>query len=136
MTRCIAQRIWAKVEVDESGCWIFTGAKTNGYGFVAAADRRMAYPHRVMYEVLVGPIPEGLDIDHLCRVRACCNPHHLEPVTRQVNLLRGETLTAAHKAGRDCGFERCCGCRRFRRADLDEVLTPVEPVAPTGEDAA
>ena len=58
--------------------------------------------HRVIWTAERGPIPAGLDIDHLCRTRACCNPDHLEPVTRQVNLLRGETTTAARAAITHC----------------------------------
>lgn len=50
--------------------------------------------HRVVYELLVGPIPEGLQLDHLCRNRVCGNPDHLEPVTNRENWIRGENLTA------------------------------------------
>jgi hypothetical protein len=90
--RPVFERVMARVRVDESGCWIFTGAlSTSGYGRVGRGARAegLAQTHRVTYEHLVGPIPEGLDIDHLCRVRACCNPAHLEPVTRRENCLRG-----------------------------------------------
>lgn len=71
--------------VDASGpCWIWTGARsTNGYG-----NWRGRLVHRLAYELLVGPIPDGLTIDHLCRVRNCVNPDHLDPVTLAVNLSR------------------------------------------------
>ena len=76
--------------VDMSGeCWVWTAYLNHaGYGQMALDGVR--HPaHRAVYMVLVGPIPEGLDLDHLCRNRACVNPDHLEPVTRSVNLSRG-----------------------------------------------
>lgn len=77
-------------EVDEaSGCWLWKGAKSKGgYGYL----RVMGTPtqaHRVFYERHKGAIPEGLHIDHLCRVRGCVNPDHLEPVTLAENGRRG-----------------------------------------------
>ncbi len=67
------------------GCWLWTGAlNSNGYGMGATG----VSAHRLAYEWMVGPIPYGRDLDHLCRNRACVNPHHLEPVTRSVNVLR------------------------------------------------
>lgn len=72
-----------------SGCWLWTGnLSDNGYGVVEVRDRRRR-AHRVAYELVHGPIPSGLEPDHLCRVRCCINPAHLEPVTRQLNTLRG-----------------------------------------------
>lgn len=83
-------------------CWLWTGAKSGGYGHIwlTGIGHRMA--HRVNYEYHVGPIPEGLDLDHLCRVRACVNPSHLEPVTHQENVLRGEAPTAVNAAKVEC----------------------------------
>lgn len=75
------------------GCWIWTGAtNSNGYGHIATGDRPYKgsiVAHRAAYVIHRGPIPEGLDLDHLCRVRRCVNPWHLEPVTRRENSLRG-----------------------------------------------
>lgn len=76
--------------IDASGdCWEWTGyLNTNGYGTVNIGNApRLA--HRVVWTVLVGPIPEGLELDHLCRVRHCVNPDHLEPVTNAENKRRG-----------------------------------------------
>lgn len=86
MTRL--ERFWARV--DKSGdCWLWTGSRSgNGYGRLWL-NKHMIYAHRFAYELLVGPIPEGLQIDHLCRVRHCVNPAHLEPVTQGVNIRRG-----------------------------------------------
>lgn len=75
----------------ESECWEWTGKQyPNGYGQHRPNRRLKAFmAHRVVYELLVGPIPQGLDLDHLCRNRLCVNPEHLEPVTRSVNIRRG-----------------------------------------------
>lgn len=82
---------WAKV--DTSGaCWLWTGATVqNGYGKVKrrAISPSPLYAHRYAYEQLVGPVPHALQLDHLCRVRLCVRPDHLEPVTAKVNLNRG-----------------------------------------------
>lgn len=75
--------------VTESGCWIWTaGVNHSGYGIIGINQfPRLA--HRVAYELLKGEIPEGLVLDHLCRVPSCCNPSHLQPVTDRENFLRG-----------------------------------------------
>lgn len=95
-------RLLAKVVVDLDGCWIFGGALRNGYGVLGRGGRLdgLVYAHRVAYEHFTGPIPDGLHIDHLCRVRACCNPQHLEAVTqaennRRAGLARRSKETAA-----------------------------------------
>jgi len=82
-----------KIAVDERGCWVWQNACNNkGYGQVGVGGK-VCSTHRVAYELLVGPIPAGLHIDHLCRNRACCNPAHLEPVTNKVNSERSERAT-------------------------------------------
>lgn len=133
-TTCV--EVWALVNskvtrTSDEGCWIYTGQHDRyGYGKHRAPGGVWVAPHRVAYEALVGPIPEGLVIDHLCRVRDCVNPDHLEPVTSRVNTMRGETI-AAHRAARThCvsghpftddnthlrpnGTRQCIECRRLR----------------------
>ncbi len=79
----------AKVKIIPSGCWDYMGTKgNNGYGCLWH-DGHSTFAHRFAYQLFVGPIPEGLEIDHLCRNRKCVNPDHLETVTKKENLLRG-----------------------------------------------
>ncbi len=86
----LPKRFWSKAHVADNGCWEWTGTKyTQGYGSFIVDGRRCP-AHRVAYETLVGPIPEGLECDHLCRNRPCVNPAHIEPVTSSVNTLRGD----------------------------------------------
>lgn len=90
-------------------CWLWVGAKQGkGYASFGWGGRRpngnsrTVLAHRFAYEVLVGPIPAGLTLDHLCRNHACVNPDHLEPVTNKVNVLRGEGLTARYASATRC----------------------------------
>ena len=82
------ERFWEKVEKTD-GCWRWLGATTKGYGQFWDNKRSPAKAHRVAYEMCVGPIPEGLHIDHLCCNPICVNPEHLEPVTNRENVQRG-----------------------------------------------
>lgn len=111
-------------EVQADGCWRWTGTVQNvGYGTMKIFGG-YALAHRLAYELFVGPIPDGLVIDHLCRVRLCVNPAHLEPVTYQENILRGRGLAAQNAAKTHCpqGHSlsgdnvRICGGRRQCRA--------------------
>ena len=90
MTPDELQRFEAKVErMPDGGCWIWTASRKRfGYGQFFLR-RRIRPAHRVAYEHFVGPIPAGLQLDHLCRQPACVNPAHLEPVTAAENLRRG-----------------------------------------------
>jgi hypothetical protein len=81
-------KFWSAVDRSANSCWEWQGSLNNsGYGFVYF-DGRNQGAHRVAYALTIGPIAEGLELDHACRNRACCNPDHLEPVTRAVNMER------------------------------------------------
>jgi hypothetical protein len=89
--------------IDTTGdCWQWTGSTTDqGYGFFYLGAEKV-YAHRWFYELVAGPIPDGLVIDHRCRNRACARPSHLEPVTNAENILRGEGFGAKNAAKTTC----------------------------------
>lgn len=92
----ILDRLADKFEIADSGCWLWTAAKNPaGYG-VVSRDRRARLAHRVVYEVVVGPIPDGSDLDHLCSTPACIHPDHLEPVSHGENMRRAYWATRTH----------------------------------------
>ena len=92
------------IDKDRSdGCWLWRGkCLASGYGYLSV-EGQTTFAHRVSYEYHVGPIPEGLHIDHLCRVRNCVNPEHLEPVTHKENHRRGMRATASGSNAIPCG---------------------------------
>lgn len=95
-------RFWANVEKGDD-CWTWLGRRGGGnarYGVLGVNYRRV-YAHRFSYELLVGPIPDGLTIDHLCRNTLCVNPDHLEPVTLQENIRRANILHPCSVCGRE-----------------------------------
>ena len=111
-------------------CFVYSGPFRDGYGLITR-DGRTVNVHRAVWEELVGPIPEGMTLDHLCRNRPCWWPDHLEVVTRRVNTLRGEGLAAQNARKNACpeghpftkentyllnGSRHCreCGRRRTR----------------------
>lgn len=143
----VAERFWSKVDrhgpipssrPELGPCWIWTASTNYGYGkfhFDTASRPKRSMPaHRWSYETLVGAIPIGLDLDHLCRVPRCVNPSHLEPVTRRENLRRGNHVLPppnnqthcihGHLLGGDNVYPRpnhpswrsCATCRRLRHA--------------------
>jgi len=95
---------WEKVQLGD-GCWEWTGSHyPNGYGRVrlTIGDQAFSVAHRVAYTLKVGPIPDGLVLDHLCRNKGCVNPSHLEPVTFRENLMRGDSPTANNLVKTHC----------------------------------
>lgn len=115
-------------------CWYFAGTiDGQGYGRIKTTRERSAEAHRVLYEIWVSEVPEGLVLDHLCRIRHCVNPAHLEPVTIKENILRGRAArlgsrTSTHCTGghryvegsfyirNDNGSRRCRECENRRHA--------------------
>lgn len=87
------ERFWAKVDRrSDAECWLWLAATAGaGYGQFGANGKSVR-AHRYAYEALVGPIPDGLEIDHLCNIRLCVNPGHMEPVTHAENVRRGLRL--------------------------------------------
>jgi hypothetical protein len=91
--------------IDFSGdCWEWTRATSKGYGVVGRGSRSagLEQAHRAVWMLLVGPIPDGLILDHLCRNTLCCNPDHLEPVTPAVNKARGYGMSVLHSMRDTC----------------------------------
>jgi hypothetical protein len=115
-------RFWAKVDRENhpGGCWIWLGGTCNGYGwFFVGSGRRQVYAHRWAWEDANGEIPEGLEVDHLCRERRCVRPSHLDVVTSAENhgrSIRARRAWAIHgttgKYGQGC---RCSLCRQWSR---------------------
>lgn len=94
------ERFWSRVEKTET-CWLWKGPLNNGYGAVRAFNQA-TNPHRAAWRLLVGPIPPTMQIDHLCRVRNCVNPAHMEIVTGKVNTLRGNSTSARNAVKTHC----------------------------------
>ncbi|MGF7124072.1 HNH endonuclease signature motif containing protein [Rhodococcus sp. BE178] len=119
-------RLLRRAEVDVNGCWRWTGPlNPAGYGSTIRAWRKGWLPHRLAYTVMVAPIPDGLQIDHLCRIRNCINPQHLEAVTQAENLRRqgaavthcprGHEYTTANTYRSADNLRRCRTCARERQ---------------------
>lgn len=88
----VLDRLLARISPEPmSGCWLWIGCTNpQGYGQIRIAKRVLRLAHCVSYELHIGPIGDGLELDHLCRVRCCVNPQHLEPVTHLENVRRGQ----------------------------------------------
>lgn len=93
-------RLWHRITFSDD-CWTWNGALTKGYGHIYV-DKKNKMVHRVVYELLTGPIPDQMQIDHLCRNRRCCNPRHLEAVDSRTNSLRGVGPTAINATKTHC----------------------------------
>lgn len=101
----LPERFWSKVRMnDETGCWEWVGAiNKGGYSRFNWPTRKDAvYGHRLAYETLVGAIDDDRHLDHLCRIKRCVNPSHLEPVTCRINLLRGTGASAVNAVKTHC----------------------------------
>lgn len=137
-----AQRFADKVNVREDGCWEWLGMRDRRYGrfYAGGGNNAEKWAHRRSYEMFVGPIPEGLEIDHLCRFTFCVNPEHLEAVTHEENMRRaaaardllGHGTEACYLRG--CRRDECCAAQRERslerrerrRADFAAGLIEIE----------
>lgn len=130
----ISERLATKYVIDGE-CWVFTGSTgTHGYGQMSltlpGGRQTVSLAHRLAYEAWVGPIPGGMQIDHLCRRRLCINPEHLEAVTQRTNILRSDAPSAVAWRTNTCGrghdlasalitregHRYCRICRRIRDA--------------------
>lgn len=127
----LEQKFLDKIQVGISGCWLWTAARgRKGYARFGV-NRKIYQAYRWSYEHFIGPIQEGLQLDHFCRAHHCVNPNHLEPVTCKENLLRGDTIQAHNAQKTHCvnghPFDEkntlhckingrvCRKCRRIRR---------------------
>lgn len=125
---------------DLGPCWQWVGSvRTTGYGTFKRESYVTVLAHRFAYEFFIGPIPDGLVLDHLCRNRTCVNPHHLEPVTGVENVMRGEGFAARNAAQTHChkghpfagdnlrvrkdGSRRCVACQRTHDKRRDKRRT-------------
>lgn len=90
--------------MERNDCWLWAGhVRSDGYGGIwNTLKNQYDVAHRLVYESLVGTVPKGLQLDHLCRVRHCINPYHLEPVTMKENILRGEGAGAKNARKTHC----------------------------------
>ena len=108
--RPLRERLLQRIIVDPSGCWLWQGSfNEDGHGVFTVylppnseVRKRKRVAHRLMYELTIGEVDPILTLDHLCRVRACVNPAHMEPVTRVENILRGVGPTAANARKSKC----------------------------------
>lgn len=99
--RSAEERFFSHVTEDSAGCWIFDCLDTKGYG--QFGDQGVNHhAHRWSFEFLIADIPDGLTLDHLCRVTACVNPWHTDPVPGRVNILRGESPSAVNARRTQC----------------------------------
>lgn len=128
----IEERFFRKVDADGI-CWVWLASlDDHGYGRFCRGARGLgeSKAHRWSYEFLVGPIPEGMTVDHLCRNRKCVNPDHMEIVTQGTNVLRGYTLAGMNARKTHCknGHEFTPENTRIRRHGWRECRQCIKAV--------
>ena len=104
ITPQMAARFWSGVDVSQpKACWLWNGfIHPTGYGTFRVSPTRVAYTHRIAYQLFHGAVPDGLEIDHLCRVRHCVNPAHMQVVTPSMNVRRGTSPAAQNAVKTHC----------------------------------
>lgn len=118
----LPERFWSKVSVSRAGCWVWLAAlKPDGYGQFWSMGK-MRGVHRFAYEALVAEIPSGLVTDHLCRVRNCVNPAHMEIVTNHENILRGDG-----PAGKCARKTHCSRGHEYTEENTMRTFPPLRP---------
>jgi hypothetical protein len=104
MDNRLPERFWDKaMPCPMSGCWLWVGSTRRGYGQAWSGDT-VSPAHRYAYEAAHGALPSGTVLDHLCRIRCCVNPAHLEPVSDRVNVRRGNSPSAVNARKTHCKY--------------------------------
>src|SRR5690606_1904894 len=129
----LSNRILVRIITNsESGCWLWVGDTRNGYGRIRTyANKKVTYhrAHRYVYEILVGPIPEGYHLHHICENTLCVNPEHMEPKTQEEHnkihhakesCLHGHIFTAENTYIRSNGTKSCRACNRERNKKYNQ----------------
>jgi hypothetical protein len=141
----VLQRFWSNIDRNGTGgCWVWQGEVTNTYGRIfVGGERKRQLVHRFAYEMFVGPIEPGMEIDHVCKVRLCANPDHLDQVTGRENKLRSIGFASANAKKTECihghpfdernthvtknGQRKCRACDRDRVRARREQKRAAQP---------